>query len=110
MANTLNISGLRIAPECLGKEMMLTRVKEYYEYVDGKRTDRVKGYTYTVALPEQRFALLGVKIEGEKQMDAPASGYTSVQFVGLNVKLYFDNNNRVQVTAKASGIRALGQH
>lgn len=90
--------------------MMLTAVKPFYAYVDGKRTDCVQGYKYTVALPEQRFALLDVKIEGAKQMEAPTSGYKSVQFVGLAVKLYFDNNNRVQVSAKASGIRMAGQH
>lgn len=108
--NGLNIAGLKIDNDCLGKDMMLTTVKPYYAYADGKRTDCVQGYKYTVALPAQHFALLNVKIEGTKQMDAPTSGYKSVQFVGLNAKLYFDNNNRVQVSAKASGIRMAGQH
>lgn len=110
MANNVNLGGLRIAVESFGKEMMLTAVKPYYAYVDGKRTDTVQGYAYTVALPELRFAMLSVKIEGEKQLEAPQGGYTSVQFVGLAVKLYYDSNNKVQLSAKATGIRSVGQH
>lgn len=110
MANNVNLSGLRIAPECLGKDMMLTSVKPYFEYVDGKRTEKVQGYTYTVALPELRFSMLGVKIEGSQQMEAPHSGYTSIQFVGLTVKLYYDSNNKVQLSAKATGIKTVSQH
>ena len=104
MANTLSLGGLLIDTNCLGSTQFLTSVRPYYAYTDGVKTKDVMGYRYTVVLPEKQFASLDVKIPGEQQIVLADGNYIPVQFGGLTVKLYYDSNHRVQVTATASEI------
>ena len=75
--------------------------------MDGQRTDKVDGYKYAAILPNRQFARLDVKIPGAKLLDVPAGQYISVAFDDLVVKLYFDNNRRIQLTAKAESVHAV---
>lgn len=52
-----------------------------YEYKDGKRTDTVLGYRYSVALPEKGLDKVDVRIDGQQQTEAP-NGYVEVRFDG----------------------------
>lgn len=104
MANTLSLGGLLIDKDCLGSTQFLTSVRPYYAYTDGVKTKDVMGYRYTVVLPEKQFASLDVKIPGEQQIVLADGHYIPVQFVDLALKLYYDSNHRVQVTATATEI------
>lgn len=104
MANTLSLGGLLIDTNCLGSTQFLTSVRPYYAYTDGVKTKDVMGYRYTVVLPEKQFASLDVKILGEQQVVLADENYIPVQFTDLTVKLYYDNNQRVQVTATATEV------
>ncbi len=67
--------------------MLLTDVKPVYEYVDGKRSDKINGYAYCVALVAHKYADLTVKIPGEKQLELTADSMP-VRFDGLFVRAY----------------------
>lgn len=105
--NTMKLSGLLIDNRCFGDTMLLNRVSPYYVYADNKKTDQVAGYKYTVILPAKGFQSLDVKIESaEPLVRIPAGAdYAPVEFTGLEVKLYYDFNNRVQLSAKAAGVK-----
>ena len=98
----MKISDLIISPKSLGDKLWLVDVSPAYEYKDGKRTDTVLGYRYTVALPEKGLEKINVRIDGDKLMDSP-DGYVEVRFDGLEVFIYW-SQGQPQVGAKATGI------
>ena len=99
----LNIRNLRIDPASLGAKKLLVDVLPAYEYKDGKRTDKITGYRYEVALPTHNLDKIGVKIDGEQRMEAPKDGFIEVEFANLEVNAY-ERDGKVLFTAKASGI------
>ena len=103
---TVNLSGLVIDNRCLGDMMLLTKVLPYNAYVDNKKTDKVIGYKYTVILLGKGFQSLDVKIESDEPLvRIPVSAdYVSVKFTGLEVKLYYGLDRRVQLSAKAENV------
>ena len=98
----LNIRDLRIDPASLGSKKLLVDISLAYEYKDGKRTDNLTGYRYTVALPEHGLDKIGVRIDGKQLIEKP-EGYIEVEFNGLEVNAY-ESQGHVQFTAKATGI------
>ena len=48
----------------------------------------IEGYRYDVALVEQGFERLAVKIPGAQQLDVKDGEVTAVAFEGLSVKVY----------------------
>lgn len=98
----LNIRDLRIDPASLGAKKLLVDVSPAYEYKDGKRTENLTGYRYTVALPEHGLDKIGIRIDG-KQLLEKTEGYIEVEFNGLEVNAY-ESQGHVQFTAKATGI------
>lgn len=105
--NTVRLNGLLIDNRCFGKTMLLNRVTPYYLYVNDQKTDTVAGYKYTVILPSKGYQSLDVKIESDAPLvRIPADADSvPVEFSGLEVKLYYDFNRRVQMSAKASGVK-----
>lgn len=98
----LNIRDLKIDPASLGAKKLLVDIAPAYEYKDNKRTEKVTGYRYTVALPEHGLEKIGVKIEGKQLMEKP-DGFAEVEFIGLEVFVYV-SGGQPQVSAKATGI------
>ena len=98
----LNIRDLRIDPASLGSKKLLVDITPAYEYKDGKRTDNLTGYRYTVALPEHGLDKIGVRIDGKQLIEKP-EGYIEVEFSGLEVNAY-ESQGHVQFTARATGI------
>ena len=98
----LNIRDLRIDPASLGSKNLLVDITPAYEYKDGKRTDNLTGYRYTVALPEHGLDKISVRIDGKQLIEKP-EGYIEVEFSGLEVNAY-ESQGHVQFTAKATGI------
>ena len=103
----LKIAGLHVDPRDLGSEMLVTSVRAYYAYENGNRTDKVEGYKCETVLPELGFSKIDVKIPGAKRIEVPVGQHVAVRYDGLAVKLYFDNSNRVRLTAKAADVHAL---
>ena len=105
--NTLSLSGLRIVPGDLGTVYLVTGVRPYYAYQNNERTGKVEGYKYMTVLPGKQFAKIDIKIPGAQRLDVPPGEYISVRYDGLDVKLYYDHNNRVQLSAKAVDLHKL---
>ena len=83
----LNLNDLNIDVKSLGSDMLLTDVRPTYDYSNGKRSEKVIGYSYTVALVAHKFADLSVKIAGEQQIEL-TSDAMPVRFEGLLVRAY----------------------
>ena len=98
----MKIFDLIISPKSLGDKLWLVDVSPAYEYKDGKRTDTVLGYRYSVALPEKGLDKINVRIDGKQLMEAP-NGFVEVRFDNLEVFIYW-SQGQPQVGAKATGI------
>ena len=81
----MKLTDLIVSPKSLGDKLWLVDVSPAYEYKDGKRTDTVLGYRYSVALPEKGLD----KVE--------------VRFDNLEVFIYWSKGD-YHVGAKATGI------
>lgn len=101
----MKLSDLIIDPASLGKRFWLVDVIPSYAYQNGQRTDTVTGYRYTVALPDKGLDKINVRIDGDQQMDAPAS-FVEVRFDGLEPYLYW-SGGEYQLGARAKGISAV---
>lgn len=99
----VDIRKLDIDNRSLGKKMLLVDIAPAYEYKDGRRTDKLVGYRYIVALPEHGLEKIGVRIEDTSPPMEKPDGYAEVEFTGLKVGLY-ESQGHVQITAKATGI------
>lgn len=98
----MKITDLMIDPRSLGNKLWLVDVAPAYEYRDNRRTDTILGYRYAVAMPEKGLDKINVRIDGERQMEAP-DGYVEVRFDNLEVFIYW-GQGQPQVGAKATGI------
>ena len=101
----MKLTDLIVSPKSLGDKLWLVDVSPAYEYKDGKRTDTVLGYRYSVALPEKGLDKVDVRIDGQQQTEA-SNGYVEVRFDGLEVFIYWSKGD-YHVGAKATGIHIL---
>ena len=104
----LRITDLMIDPRSLGNKLWLVDVAPAYEYKDGRRTDNVTGYRYSVCLPEKNLEKINVRIDGKQLLESPESGFVEISLTGLEVFIYWQNG-QPQVGARATGI-ALVNH
>ena len=98
----MKITDLMISPKSLGEKLWLVGVSPAYEYKDGRRTDTILGYRYSVALPERGLDKIDVRIDGQQQAESP-DGYVEVRFDGLEVFIYWSRGD-YHVGARANGI------
>ncbi|NBI07290.1 hypothetical protein [Senegalia massiliensis] len=102
----LRITDLRIDTKDLG-EFILANISPFYEYIDGKKSDKLLGYRYDVALPSKKLEKLGVKVENLTPLidieneEIPIG--MKIDFHGLEVGSYYMNGN-VHVKAKAKSV------
>jgi len=95
----------------LGKTFFLVGQKPYYEYLNGKKTDKILGTAFDVAVVEQGLEKLRVKIpEPGLEFDMKDKIMLSVHFDGLKIGFYqdFRHDNQIVITATATGIRLAG--
>lgn len=106
----LDLRNLRIDPASLGTKKLLVDVSPAYEYKEGKRSETIGGYKYTVALPDHGHNLekINIKIGGKQLMQKPEDGFVEVEFSGLDVFLYW-SQGQYQVGARATGITLAGK-
>ena len=98
----MKLTDLIVSTKSLGDKLWLVDVTPAYQYQAGNRTENVIGYRYTVALPEKGLDKISVRIDGDKQMDAP-DGYAEVRFDNLEVFIYWAAGD-YRIGAKATGI------
>lgn len=86
----MDIRNLKIdAKRTVGENLMLVEVLPVYVYEGGKRTDKVSGYRYVVAMPEHAFDKIAVKIDGKQRLELPDGDYPIVDFDGLELSIYW---------------------
>lgn len=99
----MKLTDFKIDPQSLGNKLLLVEVAPTYAYSEGKRTNTVTGYRYTVAMPDHGFDKLSVRIDGKQQLDTP-DGYAEVAFRDLEIYIYWTPTG-YQVGARAKGIQ-----
>ncbi|MGN1112082.1 MAG: hypothetical protein ACI4RP_02655 [Acutalibacteraceae bacterium] len=102
----LKVNELKIdAYASIGPNTILVDIVPSYIYENGRRTEKLSGYRYVVALPAHSLDKLSVKIEGdEKLLERSEDEFPVVEFDGLVMSLYWTPSG-YQVSARASGIR-----
>lgn len=88
-------------------KFLLTGVKAWYKYKDGKRTDERLGTTYEVALPNRMLEKISIHVKGDAGTLTPK--LQSVSFKNLQVSTYpnYRNPNELGVSASADAIEAI---
>ena len=99
----MKLSDLKIDPQSLGNKLLLVDIIPSYTYIDGKGTDTITGYRYTVVLTEKSYEKINVRIDGKQQLDVP-DGYAEVIFQDLELYIYWQKGT-YQVGARAKGIQ-----
>lgn len=93
-----------------GGALIAVGIREAYEYVGSRRTDRITGYYVEVVDTLNRFEKTEVKVmTAEKPFEITDSGeYLSVFFVGLKGKLFMDYNTKsVRFSVTADSVQIL---
>ena len=88
----------------LGRKSLLTEVAPVYAFENGHRTDDIIAYKYDVVFPDAGFEKISIKIEGKKQIEAPAQGYTEVLLEGLDIFIYW-RCGEYAIGARANAIK-----
>lgn len=102
-----NLKNLEIKSESFGKTFLLVGQSPYYEYVDGKKTDKMLGQGFDVAVVEQGLEKLRVKIpDPGLEVDLGENSMIPVKFEGLKIGFYqdFRHDNQIVLKATATGI------
>lgn len=99
----IRLNDLAIDPKSLGDELVLVEIVPVNTWKDGQKTNEVSGYKYIVASKKHSLKKIGIKIDGEKLLEA-TDDLPNVEFKDLTITTYTSNNGSVQLSAKASGI------
>lgn len=102
----MKITELKIdAYASIGPNPILVDIVPSYIYENGRRTEKLSGYRYVVALPAHSLDKLSVKIDSDTMLiERSEDEFPVVEFDGLVLSLYWTPVGH-QVSARASGIR-----
>ena len=105
--NNLNIGLSNVTN---GGRMILTGVRNAYEYKDGERTDKVTGLKVDVVLEKNNYDNLTVTVSNPvdtlSAVLEAADGPVYVTFDGFSARVYV-MNGRGDVSAKATAVRVV---
>lgn len=92
--------------------LLMVGFKPVKEYIDGKLTEKVIGYNYTVVCPSNKYEQFNIKIEQIEPVIKPEElevkgGAVKVKVKGFEGRFYQDAQKNVLFTAKAAGIEVL---
>ena len=99
----MRLTDLIVDPKSLGNKFWLVDISPSYQYENGKRTDAITGYRYFVCLPERGLEKVAIRIDGQKLMESPESGFIEVRFENLEVFIFWSRGDYA-VGAKATNI------
>lgn len=90
----------------LGKEFYCVETSVGYHYEDNKRTDKITGIKYVVAIPKLAFEKLSVLVLGQEKpiFELETGDMIPVKFEGLEATPYLDNNRQLQLSLKATSV------
>lgn len=105
----MKLQRLRLILQCftMGGRMILTDVRQAYEYKNGERTNKLIGLKVTVAMEKNGYETLTVTVsDPEDRLSALLEKSESpiyVDFEGFSARLY-SMNGRTDVSAKADSV------
>ena len=97
-----NTEKLLKKPEELGV-LWCVGVEPAYIYVNGKKTDKIGGYKYTILVPDLGMMQFKVKVAGAQRFEIDGN-YVAVELLGSAFVPYVSSNGRVAFSAKAEDI------
>lgn len=102
----LNIVDIIIDSEkTVGKNLLLTAIRPYYEYNGAKKSDNIIGYKYEIVMPERKFEKINVKIVGTQRIDFDeTSSCLPIILEGLQLKVYWMSGT-YNLTATANNVK-----
>lgn len=109
----MDINTLRFAfPQIAGSDNgILTGVRPYREYVDGKATDKVLGYSYVVICPSNKYERIVIKVEQAAPVITPEELEQKkdcrIRPVNFEGRFYRDKNGVYAFSAKATAMEVL---
>lgn len=91
-------------------EFLLTGLTPWFEYKDGKRTDKRLGSTFEVALPHRMLAKMTVHVKDDEGSLKPVM--QEVRFTNLQVTIYpnYRDPRELGVKATADTIQEIKKH
>lgn len=91
----------------IGNKLVLTDITPSYVYSDGKKTDTIAGYRYSIVCLEKGYKQLNVRIEGACRLDKPLEeDCPFVELEGLSISLCWSPNGH-NVLAIATDIHVV---
>lgn len=96
-----------------GNDVLNTEVNPYRDYIDGKPSEHIAGYKYTVVCPLNKYESFTVKVMQAtptitNEMIEAAGGSIKVTFKGFEGKFYKDSRSGEYLfTAKATEVEVL---
>lgn len=93
-------------------KIILIGIREIMDYVEGKRTDKVIGYSYECIAPSNKYAQFNVKVTQKKPVISNdelenLGGSVEVIFTDFAGKFYQNASKEVVFTATAAGIEVI---
>lgn len=85
--NNATMKQVIVSPATLGERLRLCRIRPYFEYIDGKRSDTILGYTYTVTCSGFAGERMDIKIPGKKLLGDDAYDRLA-KFSNLRIGIY----------------------
>ena len=85
--NNATMKQVIVSPVTLGERLRLCSIRPYFEYIDGKRSDTILGYTYTVTCSGFAGERMDIKIPGKKLLGDDAYDHLA-KFSNLRIGIY----------------------
>ena len=100
----LSLSALHVdAEKSFGPQKILCDVLPINEFKEGRRTDKITGYKYVIALPFLAYEKISVRVPGERMLEIQGDEPLFVEFENLEVTI-FEYQGKAGFTAKATGV------
>lgn len=95
----------------LGSNLLATDVREAWQYVDGKKTEKLAGWAIECASPRMRLDKVVVKVlSRNKPFEIVEGDPVSVKFSGLSGKVYFDfRSGQLKESITATSVTVLDE-
>ncbi|WP_160690739.1 hypothetical protein [Clostridium sp. C2-6-12] len=92
--------------------VLITDVKPLRTFVDGKITDDISNYSYTVVCPDNKYETFSVKIESKQPIitleELESEGAIKAKIKGFEGRFYLNRDKEVLFTSKATGLEIIG--
>lgn len=97
--------------DSLGDNLLATDVREAWQYVDGKKTERLVGWSIEIASPKMMLDKVVVKVLSKNKPFEIVDGEpVAVKFSGLSGKVYVNfRTGQLQASITAQGVAVLDE-